>query len=260
MPIKCPLCKQPMIIARINQGRVYQCPDYQCTYDHGEVMDSELILSVQAISEDMLLKRQVDASQAAVRQMFYRRLAGQLEAFPEAQQYLSQPEIETLKQCADILERLASAAELAKQVDYESDRENQQLLQLRYKKIFAELASVDLFDAVNPVDLAVQLLTLSELRGDVLPALDLDQLNQMLIPDDVTDPLSSQLTRQLTLMLHEQRQGLAHKLAEQAESVEDVMQQTLDRYQQICPQVRKTHYLTLDAIQNMLSIEQMQGE
>jgi len=248
-----------MILTRINLGRVYQCPDYQCAYDHGKVIDPELTLTVQAISEDMLLKREVDASQAAARQMFYRRLAGQLEAFPEARQYLSQPEIETLTQCANILERLATAAELAKQADNESDRENLQRQQLRYKKIFGELASDDLFNADNPLDLAVLLLTLSELRGDVLPALDLDELNQMLIPITGTESRSTQLTRQLTLKLHEQRQGLARQLAAQAEPVQEVMQQARDRYQQIYPQVRKTHYLTIDAIQNMLSIERMQG-
>ncbi len=45
----------------------------------------------QAISEDMLLKRQVDAQLAAARQMFLLRLADQLEAFPEVRQYFSDP-------------------------------------------------------------------------------------------------------------------------------------------------------------------------
>ena len=88
----CPQCDRPMVLERTSKGRVYQCFDYQCAYKHGEVLDPNQPHTLQAISEDMLLKRQVDAQLAAARQMFYRRLADQLEAFPEARQYLSDPE------------------------------------------------------------------------------------------------------------------------------------------------------------------------
>jgi ssDNA-binding Zn-finger/Zn-ribbon topoisomerase 1 len=88
---KCPQCDRPMVLERIPQGRVYQCHDYRCKYQHGEVLDPNQALTLQAISEDMLLKRQVDAQPAAARQMFFLQLADQLEAFPEVRQYLSDP-------------------------------------------------------------------------------------------------------------------------------------------------------------------------
>ncbi len=251
----CPHCTQPMRLTRDATGRVYHC---RCGYV-SEVLPADQPLSLGEISEDLMQQRYIDASQVAAKQAWHRRLVAQLKDAYQSSPYLSEVEIESLQDGARILEKIARAAELAKQSKHQQHLESKQTQRLRYKKALAELDCSDLFDEDNVIDLALHVLTLSELRADVLPAIDLDLINHIVAQAPSTGSVVFHLINQLRQLQHDQREGLARSLSLQPD-VDGQMQALRAAYVQLRPQIRQQHYAVIDAIQNILSLDHRRWE
>ncbi len=205
-------------------------------------------------------QRYIDASQVAAKQAWHRLLAAQLEELYQSSPYLSDPEIQSLQDSARILEKVARAAELAKQSKYQQHLESEQNQRLRYKKALTELDCSDLYVADSVIDLALHVLTLCELRADVIPALDLDQINRIVAQTPSSGSVVFHLINQLKRLQQEQREGIAYQLSTQAESVESQMKALRANYVQLRPTIRQTHYAVIDAIQNIISLDHRRWE
>ncbi len=253
----CHTCSRPMRLIREPEGRAYQC--LNCAQATSP-MDPQLELDIESIRDDLALQRFVDASQVAAKQAWHRHLSAQLTDAYQTNPYLSQPEIECLKSSAQILEKLARAAELAKRDKEQQHLESEQHLKLRYKKALTELDCADLYDEDNVIDLALHLLTLSEVRADTLPALDIDRINWILGQSPSTGSVVFHLINHLRQIRQEQRSGIAYQIAARPEPIDDQMKQLRGQYRELRPSIRNKHYAVIDAIQNILSLDHRRWE
>ncbi len=249
----CPHCTKAMLLTSEPRGRVYYCSP--CDFV-SVPLDPKLSLSVETIAEDMKLRLYVDARQEAAKQAWCRRMSGQLEELNVGRQYLSQVEIDTLMESARILDKIASAADLARQSKHHQQLEAEQNQQLRYQKALAEIDCSDLYDEDNVIELALHALTQSELRGDVLPALDVDRINWIIAQAPSSGSIVFFLINQLKGLIQEQRSGIAFKLAAEQGALESKMNRLRSDYLKLRPGIQQKHYAVIDAIQNILSLDQ----
>lgn len=253
----CPHCHKPMLLGKKTQGRVYDCSP--CDFVSAP-LDPHLPLSIEAITEDMQLRYVIDASQEAARQAGCRRLSAQLEALSVGQQYLSQAEIDQLHESARILDKIASAAELARQSKHQQQLAAEQNQQLSYQQALAELDYRDRYEADNVIELVRHVLTQSELRGDVLPVLDVDWINGIMDQAPRFGSIVVFLQQLLNRLIQQQRAALADQRAAHPDDLDLQMQRLRRDYLPLRPGIPCRHFAVIDALQNRRSLAQQHGK
>jgi gas vesicle protein len=130
-----------MQITTAKQGnrwtRIWRCSDWlrfngndcYCTVS----IPGDERLSIEIIAEDMARRSFNDSYHQGKKQAGYRRIAGSLTKLGEGREYLSDAELQTLQEAAEILQRLGTAAEKAKREKKRLEEEAKRLQEQREK-------------------------------------------------------------------------------------------------------------------------------
>jgi hypothetical protein len=158
---RCPQCGAPRRLRRVDDRRIYRCSDLRCSAAD-EPIPNDAPLTLEAIAVDMAQALFKAADDLAKRQGAIRRLASGLRQLDEGRQYLSAPEQVTLTDAARLLERLASAAERAKQHKRTLEADERRRVEQRSREALARLQAD--YNPPDALDLARTTLTLAALN------------------------------------------------------------------------------------------------
>ncbi len=206
---RCPQCGAPRRLRRIDERRVYRCSDSRCCAAD-EAIPEETPLTLEAIAADMAQALFRAADDLAKRQGAIRRLASSLRKLDEGRQYLSAPEQATLNDAARLLERLASAAERAKQHKRTLEADERRRVEQRSREALARLKAD--YGEPDALTLALTTLTLAALDPYAchdLPA-DLEAAARLALDHPVA---LSALAERLRRHFEATCRTLAHELA-----------------------------------------------
>lgn len=129
----CDKCGSNMKVKYSNGTRHYQCSNYKC---HTAILiNDEEILSITNMAEDMAESGFfVDSNLRRKEQTQLRKVATSLSKMAAENQYLSNSQRESLRNSADIIERLATATEKSKKVLKQQEEAEKLRVEKRYKQ------------------------------------------------------------------------------------------------------------------------------
>jgi hypothetical protein len=247
---RCAQCGAPRRLRRVDGRRIYRCSDLRCSAAD-ESIPNDTPLTLEAIAIDMAQALFKASDDLAKRQGAIRRLASGLRKLDEGRQYLSAPEQVTLNDAARLLERLASAAERAKQHKQTLEADERRRVEQRSRAALARLQAD--YGEPDALDLALVTLTLA----------GLDPYASHDLPVDLETAATIALERQGTVAdIHTRLRrhfdstcrALAHELASRHAPLDTLLEQTRRAFDATRDAVAGRHRSLLARLEQALTI------
>jgi hypothetical protein len=258
----CPDCGRPLHIKRMSSQlpssgpnqRFFSCTHFGCTYS-SDFIDGHESLSIETMALDMALGSFFNnAAEQGKRQASFRRLAGGLKKLSHGKQYLSDTELQTLDEASRLLQRLGSAAQLAKKEKKRLELEKQQREAVRLTE--ARIIIHSFVDHEDTMESALNALTLSDIHSSSLydRAFSDDDI-QHLVKNARPEQILKSLKDQVTQSLQSQINKSADTISFQDQSVDDCVKQLRVKYNEQREASRSLHRQLLEALQTALTVE-----
>jgi len=255
MPL-CPNCQQPMRIGRADKSRAWSCRKMGCIRSSGSYISIPNVtnLSIAEMAEDMALGFFNSSADQAKQQATFRRLAGGLNKLESGKKYLSDPELQTIRDAARVLERLGSAAERAKKEKKRLEKEKEQREAARKAEAKQFIAAFSEHD--NVMDIALNALTLSDIHAtsrydQAFNQEDLQSLIKHARPEQLLTSIENKITRSLQAQINK----AADTISWQDQSVSDCIKQLRVKFNEHRETCRSAHRDLLADLQTAMTVE-----
>lgn len=253
--MKCPKCGKAMVIRLSESIRVWGCQDWDKFGDQYcattiEIPSDER-LPIAVIAEDMAQRAFTDSHEAGKRQAGFRRIAGSINKLMDGWQYLSESEFQALKEAAEVLERLGSAAEKAKGVKKRLEQEEKRRKEQRYKEADSLLARI--YGSDDLLERAVNTLYLAAVNGRLVP-FSVEDIERI-FKDAGKGRIKESLTNMVTYQYNEMRRELAGDFAWRQRPLEELVKVARVDFNGKRALIKAENYQLLDAMKTVIAVD-----
>lgn len=258
---KCPKCSGLMRLHYRNGGRYWDC---ERIINCGNLipLDDKEELTVQEIAEDLARAGLSSSDERAREQANYRRISGGLNTVSK-NKYLSEKERFALISASRVLERLATATELAKKQKKKIEKEMERRRLAREGEAHALIFTRFVPERDNLKEIAINLLVLSHLNNPRSPRVS-DEVARMVKTcrqydadvvktikyHDLVDSLTDNLLRDLKLELMEMVSYLGWK----DEEIPELFRQVCEKYEASRDDIIQRNRLILEKLDEVIAI------
>ncbi len=258
--MECPNCGKPMRIIREETkgqwGRIWRCSDWfklsasSCLTTIA--IPNDECLSIATISEDMARQAFSNSHEQGKKQAGYRRIAGSLNKLRDGREYLSDDELKLLRDAAEVLERLGTAAEKAKK--YKKRLEEEEKRRLAQREQEAITLCRDIFDNSDLIELTVTTLTLAALDNTPTPLCKADV--ERVFKDAGTGLIKDAITNLVTYEYNEVIRSIVGTIGYRNTPVSDLVEEVKRNHDARCQNIRSLNGSLFQEIERVIQIEE----